>query len=172
LKVFGIFMALTAVYMTTHKKDKSKRAKGAFWLPVILFLGSGFLDAFLKYNESELVPVEDQAWFAASIFALAGILGLILVLDQVIRKKEPFPLRSVLGGLALGIPNYGSIYFLLRALSMENNESSNIFALNNVGVVALSAVLGFFFFKEKLSPINLAGIILAITSIVLIALGL
>lgn len=172
LKLMGIVLALVAVYMTTYQPQKMKRSATALWFPIILFIGSGFLDAFLKYNEAELVPKMDQAWFASSIFGCAGIFGLVLVLYQMIFKGKKFPIRSVIGGFALGIPNYGSIYFLLRALSLDGLESSSIFALNNVGVVFLSAVIGYFFFKEQLSKINLTGILLAMVSIVLIALVL
>ena len=172
LKLIGIIIPLTAVYMTTWQPQKMKKSAAAFWFPILLFLGSGFLDAFLKYNEAEVVPKEDQAWFASSIFGMAALFGIALILHQRFILKKAFQAKSILGGIALGIPNYGSIYFLLRALGMENLESSSIFALNNVGVVFLSAILGYFFFKEKLSSLNVAGIILAILSIVLIALAL
>jgi len=172
LKLAGIILALVAVYMTTYQPQKMKRSAAAFWFPIVLFIGSGFLDAFLKYNEAELVPRVDQAWFASSIFGFAALFGIVLVLYQLLVEKKSFALKSVLGGIALGIPNYGSIYFLLQALSMQGLESSSIFALNNVGIVFFSALLGYFFYKEKLSRINLSGIVLAMISIVLIALVL
>lgn len=172
LKLSGIILALLAVYMTTYQPQKMQKSRAGFWFPIILFIGSGFLDAFLKYNEAELVPEKNQAWFASSIFGFAALFGILLVLYQLLIEGKSFKLKSVLGGIALGIPNYGSIYFLLRALSMEGLESSSIFALNNVGVVFFSALLGYFFYREKLSRINLSGILLAMIAIVLIALVL
>lgn len=172
LKLLGIILALAAVYMTTWQPRKQKGSLAAFAYPLILFIGSGFLDVILKYNESELVPKIDQAWFASSIFGMAALFGLVLIIHQAIVQKGGFPLKSVLGGIVLGIPNYGSIYFLLRALGIEGMESSSIFALNNVGIVFFSALLGYFFFKEKLSRLNIAGIALSILAIVLIALAL
>lgn len=44
-------------------------------------------------------------------------------------------------------------------------ESSLVFALNNMLVVTLTALLGTLLFHEKLSRINLAGIVLAIISL-------
>lgn len=172
IKITGILLALIAVYMTTYKPEKTKRSASFLWYPIILFLGSGFLDAFLKYNESELVPPSQQAWFASSIFGMAALFGILFVLHQVFVLKQKLQWKALIGGVALGIPNYGSIYFLLRALSFEGLESSSIFALNNVGIVAFSALLGTFFFREKLSRLNVMGILLAIISIVLIALAL
>lgn len=172
LKFIGILLALAAVYMTTWQPRRQKGSLAAFSYPLILFIGSGFLDVILKYNEAELVPKTDQAWFASSIFGMAALLGLILIIHQAIVHKAGFPIKSVIGGIILGIPNFGSIYFLLRALGMEGLESSSIFALNNVGIVLISALLGYFFFKEKLSRLNIAGISLSILAIVLIALAL
>lgn len=172
LKTIGIISALVAVFMSTYKPENTKRGASFIWYPILLFLGSGFLDAFLKYNESELVPADQQAWFASSIFGTAALIGAFIVLYQIMFENRKFDRKALLGGILLGIPNYGSIYFLLRALSFEGLESSSIFALNNVGIVAFSAILGAWFFKEKLTRLNILGVILAIISIFLITLAL
>jgi len=172
LKISAIILALLAVWMATYKPARIKSNPLSIILPILLFLGSGFLDSFLKYNQQELVPAEDQAWFASSIFGFAAIFGLVAIIYRYFKMHVPFQLKAIIGGLALGIPNYGSIYFLLRALDSSGIESSSLFAINNVGIVALSSLLGYFAFKEKLSKINIAGIILAIVSIILITLVL
>ena len=64
-----------------------------------------------------------------------------------------------------------SIYFLLKALDHETMESSTIFTVNNVAVVMLSGLVGFLLFKEKLSPKNWLGVIMAILSILLVTLA-
>ena len=79
-------------------------------------------------------------------------------------------LRNILGGIALGIPNYFSIYFLLKALQNEYLTSASIFTINNVAIVLLSTFLGILLFKEKISAKNWGGILLAVTSILLVAL--
>jgi multidrug transporter EmrE-like cation transporter len=69
----------------------------------------------------------------------------------------------------VGIINFGSILFLLRGLALI--EVSTFMPLYNVSVVALSALIGYVFFKERLSALNWAGIALAILSILLIAMN-
>ena len=69
----------------------------------------------------------------------------------------------------LGIPNYYSIVYLLKALKTEGLESSTLFTLNNVGVVILSTIFGLILFKEKLILKNWIGIIIAVISIFLVA---
>lgn len=76
----------------------------------------------------------------------------------------------MLGGIALGIPNYFSIFFLLRALQNDRWNSASIFTINNVAIVMFSTVLGIMLFNEKLSLTNWLGIMLAIISILLVAL--
>ena len=73
-------------------------------------------------------------------------------------------------GIALGIVNYGSIYFLLKALRVNGYESSSIFTIINVAIIALSTLMGLLIFKEKISKKNTIGIGLAIISIILITL--
>jgi 1-deoxy-D-xylulose-5-phosphate synthase len=51
-------------------------------------------------------------------------------------------------GILLGIVNYCSIYFLLKALRVDGFESSTI---NNVVIVAVSTLVGLVLFKEKIS---------------------
>ena len=77
---------------------------------------------------------------------------------------------TILGGIALGVPNFFSIYFLLRALQFEGLNSASIFTLNNVAIVMLTTLAGIVFFKEKLSLKNWMGIFLAVISILLISL--
>jgi len=168
LKISAIVLALLAVWMSTYKPARIKSNPLSIILPILLFLGSGFLDAFLKYNQQELVPAEDQPWFASSIFGFAAIFGIIAIVYRYFKMRVPLQFKAILGGIALGVPNYGSIYFLLRALDSPGIESSSLFAINNVGIVALSSLLGYFAFKEKLSTINIAGIVLAIIAIILI----
>ena len=77
--------------------------------------------------------------------------------------------KNILGGIALGIPNFFSIYFLVMALRSEGFESSSIFTINNVAIVLVSTVLGIALFREKLILKNWIGIALAIISILLVA---
>lgn len=168
----GIGLALLAVFLATYKPVRAKRNLKLVLYPLVLFLGSGLLDILLKYNQAEYLSTDEQPWFASIIFGTAGILGLIAIIFRPKNKRSNWSLKSVAGGLALGIPNYGSIYFLLRALDMPAIDSSIIFSLNNVGIVALSTLLGAWAFHQKLLRVNYIGITIAILSILLIGLEL
>ena len=135
-----------------------------------MFLGSGIIDTSIKYLEGSFVAENDVPLFSATIFSAAFTIGIMVMLVQKIRGTFTFQFKNVLGGVFLGIPNYYSIYFLVKALRSDLLESSGIFTVNNVGIVMFSTLLGIALFKERLLPKNWLGIALAIVSIVLIAL--
>lgn len=171
MKIFGISLALMAVYLTTAKDKSQKSSELYIKLPLILFFGSGIMDTFINYNQEEVVNVDEHGLFTSSIFGMAAVFGTILLLIQHSRNKVKLKLKNVWAGIILGIPNYGSIYFLLRSLNHNNMESSIVFPINNVGIVALSVLVGVFLFSEKLNLKNKIGIALALLSIALLGIG-
>ena len=78
--------------------------------------------------------------------------------------------KNIVGGIALGVPNYFSMYFLIKALQNKNLESATVFTLINIGVILLSTVFGILLFKEKLLKQNYFGIALAIIAVILVTL--
>ncbi|TCP25821.1 EamA-like transporter family protein [Tenacibaculum skagerrakense] len=169
VKVIGIVLALLAVYLTSVKSNKTKKFEASsLVLPIILFLGSGAIDTLLKYTELNFVSAENVSIFSASIFGIAFIFGLLFLLIEVVRKNIKLEMKSFVGGIALGIPNYFSIEFLIRALKIKGIESSVLFTINNVSIVLLTTLFGLFLFKEKLENKNWLGVIIAIVSIILI----
>ncbi len=168
IKVIGIVLALIAVYLTSVKKNNEKVGKSSLFFPALLFLGSGAIDTLLKYMEVHHVSPENVSIFSASIFGIAFILGVTYLVFQIITKNEKIKTRNIIGGIVLGIPNYFSIEFLIRALKIEGFDSAMLFTINNVSIVLLSTLFGLFLFKEKLEYRNWIGIIIAVVSILLI----
>lgn len=170
-KIIGIFLALVAVYLTSIKSKSTINSSKGLLLPVVLFLGSGIIDTSIKYLETTYVAKNGIPIFSATIFFFAGIIGLFVLITKSFRKTYKFDLKSIYGGVILGIVNYGSIFFLLKALQYEGTESSTIFTINNVAIVMLSTLTGLMLFREKLYPKNWIGIITAIISIILVTLS-
>ena len=171
-KIIGILLALVAVYLTSIKsKDGITIKPENLIFPLLVFFGSGIVDTGIKYLEGSFVAKNDVPLFSAVVFAAAAVVGIVLLLVQMLRGKFKFEFKNILGGIALGIPNYASIYFLVQALRSGIFESSGIFTVNNVAIVAVSTVVGIIFFKEKLILKNWIGIVLALVSIVFVALS-
>lgn len=171
LKIIGIIIALCAVIFTSLKEESDKhtfKLAQLFW-PILLFVGSGMNDTLIKYAQTFHMHDADNAPFNITIFSAAFAVGFLILVGLILLKKNKFDSPSIVGGLMLGVPNYFSMHFLIKALSINGYGGSVIFPLNNIGVVTVSAILAFFLFREKISKINLVGIALAIISIILIA---
>ncbi len=170
IKILGIILALAAVYLSSIKSRSGiKIKKENLIFPVLVFLGSGIIDTTLKFLEAEYVEPTEVALFSSTIFAIAGTIGLTIIIGQGVTGKLRITGKNILGGIILGIPNYFSIYFLVLALRSEGFESSTVFTINNVAIVLVSTLLGIFLFREHLLPKNWIGIALAVISIILVA---
>ncbi|TXD46499.1 EamA family transporter [Polaribacter sp. IC073] len=170
LKIVGIIIALVAVYLSSVKEGKSEN-RGTLVFPILLFLGSGTIDTFLKYVQVNHVADEDVSIFSGSLFGIAAIFALVILVLKTIKKREAFGLKNIIAGVILGVPNYYSIVFLIKALQNNEFESSTLFTINNVAIVILSTLVGLLLFQEKFSLKNKIGVALAILGIVLVTIA-
>lgn len=168
LKVIGILIALVSIYMVTVNPDKINK-KASLLFPLIAFLGSGSIDASLKYLETTFVNPNDVSLFSGVIFGSAFCIGVLVLSFQVLKGKFQFQFKNIVGGIALGIINYYSVYFLIKAVSSKNTESSTVFTINNVSILLITTLIGSMFFNEKLTARNKVGIALASAGIVLVS---
>jgi len=169
LKVVGVMLALAAVYFASAKEKSMTVEKSSLILPILVFLGSGIIDTSIKYIQEVFIKEVDYPIFSATVFGSAAVIGLLVISFKAINKSVTINFRDVLGGVALGVPNYFSIYFLLKALENDSLNSASVFTINNVAIVMLSTLLGILLFKEEISIKNWGGIVLAVVSIILVA---
>ena len=166
LRIVGVLLALVAVFLVAHRPGSGPSGTRQWWLPVLLFVGSGFMDTLIKYTESYLLPAGESAGFLAVCFAVALLCALgYSALQGGIRLSG----SNVGYGIALGLVNYGSIWFFVQALTYSGLATSVVFPVNNMAIVGASAVLAWLMFKERLSRVNVLGIGLAVVAIAIIA---
>lgn len=169
-QIAGIALALLAVYLASVKKKGLQIDRSYFWLPALVFFGSGLIDTSIKYFQEAYLDDATYPIFSSTVFGAAAISGFVFIGFKSIKNPLKINLKNVLGGICLGIPNYFSIFFLLRALNSQTFNSSSVFTINNVAIVLFSTLLGILLFQEKLSSRNWLGVLLAVLSIVLVAL--
>lgn len=169
LLIIGILCSILAVVLISGKGTHIE--KGVSLLPVFLvFIGSGIIDICLKLI-SDKANLEDGLQFLPTliIFASAFAIGAVLIIIKSIKEKPKS--RDLIGGIALGVPNFFSIYFLLMALNTRGMKASFFYPVNNVSVVLLSTLLAILFYREKLGKRKSLGLIVAVVSIFLIQQG-
>lgn len=168
LKWIGIALAFTSVALVTFTKERGEDGKPLFLL--ILFLGSGVLDFVLNYVQKFELGALSPALFSAFGFAGAFCIGISILAVNFIRGKEKFEWKNIAAGIFLGVPNYFSIYLLIQSYKDTGWGDSTVLAVNNVAVVALSALFGFVLFKEHLSRLKQIGLALSLIAIYLLAM--
>lgn len=170
VKIAGITLAFPAFYLTFKRKQEKSRTRNILFylLPVFIFFGTGANDLLMKYTDFHYVK-NDLMLLLASIFCVAMIYGLLVFGALLIAGRTSILLKSWAAGVFLGLINFGSTYYMFR--SMVFFESSVMFPILNTGVVSLAALADYFIFKQRLSPINMAGIALSLVAIILISIG-
>ena len=170
IKIIGISLALIAVYLVSASQNGQKVVfRKNLLLPLLVFIGSGIIDTSIKFIESHYVSAEDVPLFSAFIFGFAAFFGVLYFLLQIIKGQLIFKLKNIIAGVVLGVPNYFSIYFIIKALRIQGLESATIFTINNVGVVVITSLLGILVYNEKLNLNKGFGIALAVISIILVS---
>lgn len=177
-KISGIVLALIALYFTgVAQKNKSNSESNLFYLPLLVFMGSGLIDLIINATNAFLIRgPKDSEMFTTFSFAVAGFLGILILIFQYSNHKKTntnkvfFEWKSVIGGVILGIPNYFSIFFILKSLESNLFTSAQLFPILNISNVLLASLSGWLLFREKLTLKNYLGILLAVIAIVLIAI--
>lgn len=174
LKISGVAMALAAIWFTTaagHKEKSKKFSWMLVLLPLLLFVTSGLLDTMIKYVEHAYIDEHNQDSYLITAFCTAAVVGVLVMLALFISRRQRFEPKAVWAGMAIGVPNYFSIWCLLGALKGYAGNSSAIIPINNMGIVLFSALVAWMIFKEQLTALNWLGIVLSIGAIALIAFG-
>ena len=176
IKALGVLFALIGVVLTIIKPGEKNFDYKKIYLPLILFVGMGFVDSLVKYAQHLYVGDEDVALFSAVLFFNAFATGVIILLFKP-KYFIWFKRKKTWGwGLLLGIVNFGSIFFLVRSLNFIGSsglrfDSSIVFGINNIGIVSLSVMAGLLIFKERLKSINWIGIAISAIAIILFTLS-
>jgi uncharacterized membrane protein len=175
-KIIGVITALIAVLFTCMPSStNAKKSSGFDWsillLPLLLFIGSGLIDTLIKYVEISFLDENNKNAYIITAFAVAGMIGGVVLLWKLVAGKERLDPRAVGMGMLIGIPNYFSLWCLVRVLKLNAGNSSSVIPIINMGIVLFSTLIAAFFLQERLSKINVWGIVLSIIAISMIAFG-
>lgn len=168
IKIIGVILAVIAVYFSSKKEEGSIADYKNLLLPVLVFFGAGAIDTSLKIMQNNYLPSEEIAMFSSHTFLMAFSIGMVLIGFNIMKNKMRITGKNILGGVVLGIPNYFSLYYLIKMLDSRVYESSTIFTIHNVAIVIVSTLVAVLFFKEKITLRNGMGIALALIAIFLV----
>ena len=165
----GILLGLVAVVLTIEKSDESSNELSSAWIwPVLVFVGTGLIDASFKMFQVWGLHENQFPAFIIFIFSFAFVTG---ILRYIFADRSRIVSNSVLAGLVLGLLNLGTVYFLMRALAIPSLQSTLVYALNSFGIVLMSMLVAIGLFRERVSKKGYVGIAMAVTSILFLYLA-
>lgn len=175
-KITGVVLALASIILVNWpQKNTQNDSNGAtsyrhlWWIPLLTWMGAGVIEVTFLWVKGEGYVSPDNVRFISTVFGTAFLLGFSFAAWNWLRGTMTFSFKNVIGGVVLGIPNFGSMYFLLLALA-KGLEGSFVFPVINVGIIIASTIGAVTLFRERLSLFNWLGIALAVGAIILMAL--
>lgn len=180
LNYAGLVIALAALALgAIQKSDKTtetgpdipaRSGLSQLWiLPVLTFFASGTNNTLINFLSVKYYQPGQTTVFMIIACTGAVLIGTSLLIYRIAAGGEKLKLRSVIGGLILGVPNFLSLYFLLLALASFGNSAAYVFPIYNILTMLVSSFAAWLIYKERLNTLNKWGLVLAVLAIILIS---
>ena len=175
IQLLGLGLSLAAIVAlhwhllfpgkSVTQPNPAVKTQGAWaLLPLFLFLGAGAVDTNFKLFDAWYADSLPQEAFMSAVFVVAGTVGVGL---SVRSRRPEWRWRPILvGTFVLGVPNFFSLWFLLKALA--ELPGSLFYPLNNLGQLLLMVAGGALLYKEPIHRHTWAGLALALLSLLLL----
>src|SRR5690606_26751200 len=119
--------------------------------PMLYFLATGTNKTLINFLTSPFYAEGSNTLFMIIACLGAILIGTGLLMIQGLRNGKWPERQSVGAGLLLGIPNFLSLYFLLKALTHYGHSAAFVFPVYNILTILSSAVMAYWLYKEKLA---------------------
>ncbi len=169
-KLAGLAAALLSLYLCTASTEKSAttRPLGLKLLPLLVFLTFGCYFIVIKYAQVHYLSEASFHDYVMAGFLFGFLTALAICSARHLLVLKQFRLVHVIAGLILGVVNYVAVYALVKALALEGWQSSQLYPMYSVGVVAVSTGLAMLFFNERLSNIRKVGLAVGLLAVALL----
>lgn len=132
------------------------------WL-LFVWIGYAVIDILLKHTSQMGLKT---AVVLSFVFAIAAVFSHVYLLVQ---RRAKYSWRYILSGLGLGVLNFLNIAFYIQAHKTLSHSPAIVFAGMNILVVVFGVIAGVLCFKERFNLRILAGMLLACSSLTLLA---
>jgi drug/metabolite transporter (DMT)-like permease len=169
-KIAGLAAALLALYLCTAPERTAGPAASRFFqlMPLLVFITFGCYFSILKYLQTHYLGASSYHAYVMCGFLFALVSSLVIFIGKGLVSPADFRAKYVIAGLLLGAINYIAVYALLQVLALPGWESSQLFPIYSVGVVAVSAILAVLCFGERLSKQRISGLAAGLLAVALL----
>lgn len=169
-KIAGLAAALLSLYLCTAPETRNAPGNplAIKFLPLLVFVSFGCYFIVIKYAQAHYLNDSSYHAYVMSSFLFAFLTAVVICLSRGVLALADFGITHVIAGLLLGVVNYVAVYALVKALALEGWQSSQLYPIYSVGVVAVSALLAMLLFNERLSLLRKTGLIVGLIAVVLL----
>lgn len=172
LKWIGVFVVIGGVYLSSYRKTE-----GSFNYKVFVpsCLGLAFCNgayAALTDIQQRLTGAGEKEEMVCITYLLASLASMAIILVRKRGRVDCFKqtkisfiflmITSVIVGLAINL-----LVFVITLLQ----DITLLHTVNNAGILIVSAILSFIFFKEKITKLNVAGYAVMCCALVFVTFG-
>src|SRR5262245_12200597 len=169
VKIVGLAAALSSLYLCTASGHDFgvTRAWLRRLLPILVFFMFGCHFTLLKFTQARYLDSSSYHVYVTTSFFLAFVTSVVIGIAKIRTRVEVRSGDLIAGGV-LGLLNYGAIYFLVKVLSLEGWQTSQLFPIYSVGVVTVSSLLALILFNERLSRLKTLGLVVGLMAVALL----
>jgi len=169
LVALGLILSFAAIYFCSPQLTSTEGVKPVVGLLIAVFIAYGLTNTLFSYLNSTLTYFVGGT-LPFIMMLLIGSMGssAIVLIWKSLNGTLNWNRNSVLAAIPLGLPNFFSFYFLLKALDAYQNNAAVVLTMYNLSVILLSALTAYVFFKERLTAKQWIGILLGCIGIVLL----
>jgi drug/metabolite transporter (DMT)-like permease len=169
VKIAGLAAAFVSLYLCTasERTNVTQRSPAGTMLPLLVFFTFGCYFTVIKYAQARYLDETSYHAYVMSGFLFAFLTSLAICVRGVLQGAN-FHASDLLGGLLLGLINYIAVYALVKMLALQGWQSSQLYPMYSVGVVAVSTILAMVFFREQLSRQKTAGLAIGLIAVAML----
>ena len=171
VQVAGIASALVSLVVINYPSKEENKEPGpasySFVLLMLTFMANGLADSMAKVFE-RTGNRDDDTVYIMIVFATACIISAVLAYLEYKKTGKKILPKELLAGIAVGIPNYYSSFFLLGAV--ERLPSFLVYPIFSTGTILMVMAVSTLAFKERPSRNQAIGIGLILLALVLLNL--
>ncbi len=165
----GLLLSFGSIYFCSPQLTSSEGVKPVVGLLIAVFVAYGLTNTLFSYLNSTLTYVVGGTLPFIMMLLIGSMVSSVIVLIwKTFNGTLNWNRNSVWAAIPLGLPNFFSFYFLLKALDAYQNNAAVVLTMYNLSVILLSALSAYVFFNERLTAKQWIGILLGCIGIVLL----
>ena len=165
----GLAFSFSAIYFCSPQVDASTDSKPIVALLLAVFIAYGLTNTLFSYLNSTLTAqVGGTLPFIMMLLVGSMASSAIVLIWKSVNGTLNWNKNSVLASIPLGLPNFFSFYFLLKALDAYQNNAAVVLTTYNLSVILLSAITAGGVLKERLTRKQWLGLAVGCVGIALL----